>query len=1225
MKYSQLIQFDPIESVIQLRDADKEDKSINLVKTYVISEGMAAQINNLIIPQLQFEKPNDNKGIFIVGNYGTGKSHLMSVVSTIAENSDVVEYINNEIVKEQATEIAGKFKVLRAEIGSTKMSLRDIVVQIIEEYLEELDIDYTFPSMDEVSNNKDCFIEMMSEFESVYPDKGFLLIVDELLDYLRGRKDTDIVNDLGFLREIGEVCKNSRFRFISGIQEALFDNPKFEYVSSSLSRVSQRFEQVSITRQDISYVVSQRLLKKNDDQKAYIKRHLEKFTELYNNMNENIDKFIDLYPIHPSFIDTFEKLFIAEKREILKTISHNIKNILNNDIDENSTGLISYDVYWSDIKDNPSLRSIPDIKEVLDKSSVLEDKIKTSFSRPAQVPVALRIINALSVNRLTTNDIYSKMGLSAEMLRDELCLYMPVPEFDSEFLKTTIESVLNQILKTVNKQFISKNEENQEYYLDLKKSVDYQAKIEQKMDDLSDENLNRYYFEVLTKVMELSDNTYVTNFRIWEHEVSWNEKNIGRTGYLFFGDSVERPTANPTRDFYINFKNPFGESKITDSSKRDEVNIILENKSEEFIESLKLYAAARELYVISTGESKKIYKDYSDGEYYRKVGKWLNDNLISAYSIEYDGSTKTLGECLIGSKSRRLGMRHTINEAVSRTLNSYFNEKSPQYPKFDTPVTLSNIGRVAEEAITWISTPRKTELGAKILDALELLDGNNLKPNKSRYVKEIVNLIETKGQGQVLNRSEVIYDDNGIEYGTKYRLEPEWIAVILSALVYTGEISLSIPGKKIDASNMEELSRTRLKDITEFKHVEKPKDIPLNSLIVLFEFFGIIPGQITNPDLRGEGVKNLQIEVNVLLDDVVKTNHNIKSDMKCWGISLISDTQKNIIIKNLEDLKVFLESLKVYNTEGKLKNFKFTPEDIKDKEICRQSLVKAKDIIKFKNIINKDIYYIENAEIILGDSTDWGIKLNNLKEEFETKVINDEISEGYINKLVTDLNSLKSEYIESYVNLHSKVRLNESQRGSKNSILKNDKIKSLEKLSGISILPVSQLDKFNQDINNIKICSELTRDDLRSRQTCPHCGFNPINEKSVEDVSYKLIEIGNRVDEIYDNWTNILLKHLQDPTSQNNISLLTAKQKEIVNEFINNRQLPKTIDTEFIRTISSVLSGLIKLEVDVQDLKKYLYNEGNPSTLDEVKRKFESYLEKEVASKDKTKVRVIFK
>lgn len=1225
MKYSQLIKFDPIESVIQLRDADKQDKSINLVKTYVISEGMAAQINNLIIPQLQFEIPNDNKGIFIVGNYGTGKSHLMSVVSTIAENEDVVEYINSDSVKLEASKIAGKFKVLRAEIGSTKMSLRDIVVQKIEEQLEELDVDYTFPSMDEVSNNKDCFIEMMAEFESVYPDKGFLVIVDELLDYLRGRKDTDIVNDLGFLREIGEVCKNSRFRFISGIQEALFDNPKFEYVSSSLSRVSQRFEQVSITRQDISYVVSQRLLKKDEDQKAYIKKHLEKFTELYNNMSENIEKFVELYPIHPAFIDTFEKLFIAEKREILKTISANIKNILNDELDENSTGLISYDVYWSDIKDNPSLRSIPDIKEVLDKSNVLEDKIKTSFARAAQVPTALRIINALSVNRLTTNDIYSKMGLSAEMLRDELCLYMPMPEFDSEFLKTTIESVLNQVLKTVNKQFISKNEENQEYYLDLKKSVDYQAKIEQKMDDLSDENLNRYYFEVLTKVMELSDNTYITNFRIWEHEVSWNEKNIGRLGYLFFGDSVERPTANPVRDFYINFKNPFGESRSIENIKPDEVNITLQNKTEEFIENLKLYAAARELYVISTGESKKIYKDYADGEYYRNVGKWINDNLVSAYSIEHNGSAKSLGEYLIGSKSRRLGMRHTINEAVSKDLNTYFNDQSPQYPKFDTPVTLSNIGRVAEEAITWISTLRKTELGAKILDALELLDGNNIKPSKSRYAKEIVDLLDKKGQGQVLNRSEIISDYNGIEYGTKHRLEPEWIAVILSSLVYTGEISLSILGKKIDASNIEELSRIKIKDIIEFKHVEKPKDIPLNSLRVLFEFFGLNPGQITNPDLRGEGVKNLQIKISELLGEVVKTNYNIKGDMKCWGINLTSDTQRSNIIKNLDDLKEFLESLKVYNTEGKLKNFKFTPEEIKDKEIGKESLIKANNIIKFKNIINKDIYYIENAEMILGENTDWGIKLTKLKEEFEAKVFSDQINDAYINKLVKELNSLKGEYIESYVELHSKVRLNEFQRGSKSKILKNIKINALEKLRSIAILPVNQLDKFNEDIKNLKQCSELTRDDLKNRQNCPHCGFNPITEKITEDVSYKLSELSKDIDEMYDNWSSILLKHLEDPTAQKNISLLTSKQKEIVTDFIGKRQLPEIIDADFVRTISSVLSGLIKLEVDIQQLKKYLYNEGNPCTIDEVKRKFDAYLEQEISNKDKTKVRVIFK
>jgi hypothetical protein len=41
MKYGDLIQFEPIESVVQLRDADKASIAYDLVNTYVISEEMA--------------------------------------------------------------------------------------------------------------------------------------------------------------------------------------------------------------------------------------------------------------------------------------------------------------------------------------------------------------------------------------------------------------------------------------------------------------------------------------------------------------------------------------------------------------------------------------------------------------------------------------------------------------------------------------------------------------------------------------------------------------------------------------------------------------------------------------------------------------------------------------------------------------------------------------------------------------------------------------------------------------------------------------------------------------------------------------------------------------------------------------------------------------------------------------------------------------------------------
>ena len=213
---------------------------------------MAEIINDVIMEQLQYNHPADNKGIFIVGNYGTGKSHLMSVIATLAELENSIERVSNQAVKKKAQKIAGKFKVVRIEIGSTTMPLRDMICREIEDYLDSIGVEYSFPEMTGITNNKDSFHEMMAAFTEKYPDKGLLLVCDELLDYLRGRKQQEIVLDLGFLRELGEICKFTKFRFIAGIQEMLSDNPSFQFVANSLQRVRERFEVINIVREDIT-------------------------------------------------------------------------------------------------------------------------------------------------------------------------------------------------------------------------------------------------------------------------------------------------------------------------------------------------------------------------------------------------------------------------------------------------------------------------------------------------------------------------------------------------------------------------------------------------------------------------------------------------------------------------------------------------------------------------------------------------------------------------------------------------------------------------------------------------------------------------------------------------------------------------------------------------------------------------------------------------------------
>src|SRR3954454_18367855 len=135
MRYADLIHFEPIESVVQLREADAESEARRLVTSFVISDRMVEQLVELVFAQLQFDKPADNKGILVVGNYGTGKSHLMAAISAIAEHADLAPRLTNPKVAKNAVDVAGRFRVIRAEIGSTTMSLRDIVCSVLEDGL----------------------------------------------------------------------------------------------------------------------------------------------------------------------------------------------------------------------------------------------------------------------------------------------------------------------------------------------------------------------------------------------------------------------------------------------------------------------------------------------------------------------------------------------------------------------------------------------------------------------------------------------------------------------------------------------------------------------------------------------------------------------------------------------------------------------------------------------------------------------------------------------------------------------------------------------------------------------------------------------------------------------------------------------------------------------------------------------------------------------------------
>ena len=117
-------------------------------------------------------------------------------------------------------------------------------------------------------------------------------------------------------------------------------------------------------------------------------------------MAERLEEFVRLFPVHPTYLEVFEAISIAEKREVLKTLSAEIKRCLNNDVPKDQPGLISYDSYWEVLQANAVQSSVPEIREVIDVSKVVESQIQKAFTRRPFKPLAVRIIHGLSIKRL---------------------------------------------------------------------------------------------------------------------------------------------------------------------------------------------------------------------------------------------------------------------------------------------------------------------------------------------------------------------------------------------------------------------------------------------------------------------------------------------------------------------------------------------------------------------------------------------------------------------------------------------------------------------------------------------------------------------------------------------------------------------------------------------------------------------------------------------------------
>ena len=141
--------------------------------------------------------------------------------------------------------------------------------------------------------------------------------------------------------------------------------------------------------------------------------------------------------------------------------------------------------------------------------------------------------------------------------------------------------------------------------------------------------------------------------------------------------------------------------------------------------------------------------------------------MTTAIEVTHEGRKKPLAGWVKGKpagEGAQLNVRDVVNAVSSAALAARFEDEAPEYPGFPVYWTSKSRPQAAQDALRWIAGPRRTQQGTRVLDALELLDGDRLDPTRSRYARHVVELLERKGQGQVLDRGELIRTVHDVEY-----------------------------------------------------------------------------------------------------------------------------------------------------------------------------------------------------------------------------------------------------------------------------------------------------------------------------------------------------------------------------------------------------------------------------------------------------------------------------
>lgn len=445
-------------------------------------------------------------------------------------------------------------------------------------------------------------------------------------------------------------------------------------------------------------------------------------------------------------------------------------------------------------------------------------------------------------------------------------------------------------------------------------------------------------------------------------------------------------------------------------------------------------------------------------------------------------------------------------------------------------------------------------------------------------------------------------------------------------MVYAGYAVITLKnGETITASSLDKVPKTSVMDLYEFKYLSKPAQISMAELKKLFDVLDINPALLDNPNDREKGVEALLKAAQELCNNSVLLERKLNDGFELWGEPLANQQQIQMMRNACTAVKNEFSNYGArFNTPAKLNNFSLTSEEVDElaKKIALLKLIP--EYITFKAECSAVVTYISSIEFIdLGAALK--SEIENAKASFRS--IRDDIMDGVTGeaaaqKVSAELEKIKDKYIEIYFEEHKKKRLGIEDAKRRGKVQESLALSNLRKLRTIEILSSAKLGEIENDLASLKVCYDLTPNEMKTNPICPHCRYSL--EDKAKNVYGQLDNLEDRIDALVAEWTKQLMDTITDPIVLSQKEYLSAQQAKVIDEFIASGSLPQRVDDFFVKSIQALLKNYEPVVIEIEDLVQKL-DELPP--LDEMtfKAKLNDIISAYTKGKDSATLRIVVK